>query len=58
MDHWTPLYLRGYVAGEYTGTGWQQLAARRLTEEAPMLYSLQSGYFFPAQQLAKANGLR
>ncbi len=21
-----------------------------------MLYSLQSGYFFPAQQLAKANG--
>ena len=43
MDHWTPLYLRGYVAGEYTGTGWQQLAARRLTEEAPMLYSLQSG---------------
>ena len=33
MDHWTPLYLRGYVAGEYTGTGWQQLAARRLTEE-------------------------
>lgn len=56
MDHWTPLYLRGYVAGEYTGTGWQQLAARRLTEEAPMLYSLQSGYFFPAQQLAKANG--
>ena len=37
-------------------TGWQQLAARRLTEEAPMLYSLQSGYFFPAQQLAKANG--
>ena len=56
MDHWTPLYLRGYVAGEYTGTGWQQLAARRLTEEAPTLYSLQSGYFFPAQQLAKANG--
>lgn len=56
MEHWTPLYLRGYVAGEYTGTGWQQLAARRLTEEAPMLYSLQSGYFFPAQQLAKANG--
>ena len=37
-------------------TGWQQLAARRLTEEAPTLYSLQSGYFFPAQQLAKANG--
>ena len=56
MDHWTPLYLRGYVAGEYTGTGWQQLAAAADRRRPRCLYSLQSGYFFPAQQLAKANG--
>lgn len=35
MDHWTPLYLRGYVAGEYTGTGWQQLAGPPLDGGGP-----------------------
>ena len=33
-EHWTPMYLRGYVAGSYTGAGWQQLTAQSLSEEA------------------------
>ena len=55
-EHWTPMYLRGYVAGSYTGAGWQQLTAQSLSEEASLLYSLQSGYFFPARQLSAAFG--
>lgn len=54
MAHWTPLYLRGYVAGEYTGTGWERPAAPELAENAEMLYTLQTNYFTPAAQLAAA----
>ena len=54
MAHWTPLYLRGYVAGEYTGTGWERLPAAALEEDAETLYVLQSDYFSPAVQLAAA----
>ena len=54
MEHWTPLYLRGYVAGEYTGTGWTRLPASRLGNEAETLYALQTTYFTAATQLAAA----
>lgn len=54
MAHWAPLYLRGYVAGEYTGTGWERPAAPALAENAEMLYTLQTNYFTPAAQLAAA----
>lgn len=54
MAHWTPLYLRGYVAGEYTGTSWERPAAAELAENAEALYTLQTNYFTPAAQLAAA----
>ena len=54
MAHWTPLYLRGYVASEYTGTGWQRLPTSALCADAETLYTLQRDYFSPATQLAAA----
>lgn len=56
MAHWTPLYFRGYVAGDYVGTGWRQLTPWQTEENAAQLYTLQSEYFFPATQLAAASG--
>lgn len=54
MAHWTPLYLRGYVASEYTGTGWRRLPTSALCADAETLYTLQRDYFSPAAQLAAA----
>ena len=54
MAHWTPLYLRGYVASEYTGTGWRRLPTSALCADAETLYTLQRDYFSPATQLAAA----
>lgn len=54
MEHWGPLYLRGYAAGVYTGTGWQRLDGEALAADAGTLYTLQRSCFFPATQLSAA----
>lgn len=54
MQHWIPLYLRGFVAGNYTDTGWQSLDPTRLSGNADTLYALQADHFFAADQTAAA----
>lgn len=54
MQHWTPLYLRGFVAGNYTDTGWEALDTAQLAGDADVLYTLQEEHFYGADQLAKA----
>ena len=55
MDQWTPLYLRGFVAGRYTDSGWEPLEAETLAAGAEDLYALQAGYFLPGTQLYAAS---
>ena len=54
MQHWTPLYLRGFVAGRFTDTGWEPLDTAQLAENADTLYALQAGHFFASNQTASA----
>lgn len=54
MEQWTPLYLRGFVAGSFTEAGWEPLAAAQLENDADLLYALQESHFFAADQTAKA----
>ena len=54
MQHWTPLYLRGFVAGNYTDTGWEPLDTVQLTENADTLYALQEEHFYASDQTANA----
>lgn len=54
MEHWTPLYLRGFVAGNYTDTGWQSVDGTVLSENGETLYTLQESYFFASDQLSNA----
>lgn len=54
MQHWTPLYLRGFVAGCFTDTGWEPLDTAQLAQRADTLYALQEGHFFAADQTAAA----
>ncbi len=54
MEHWTPLYIRGFVAGDYTETGWKQISNETVAENAELLYTLQAGYFFAANQMSAA----
>lgn len=54
MEQWTPLYLRGFVAGSYTDSGWTPLETSNLGEQAEQLYTLQREYFLPATQLYTA----
>lgn len=54
MERWTPIYLRGYAAGEYTGRGWAALDGESLLADDDMLYTLQHEYFFPSTQIAAA----
>jgi len=52
MEHWTPLYLRGFVAGTYTDAGWEALEPAALMEEADERFALQEKYFFGSTQIA------
>lgn len=54
MQHWTPLYLRGFVAGNFTPTGWEALDTAQLAADADTLYALQENYFFASDQTAAA----
>ena len=54
MQHWTPLYLRGFVAGCFTDTGWEPLDTAQLAGNADTLYALQEGHFFASDQTAAA----
>ena len=50
MQHWTPVYLRGFVAGEYSDNGWKQLEPQKLLENADILYALQENHFYASDQ--------
>lgn len=54
MEHWVPLYIRGFMGGDYTEEGWQQLPAGEIAEAASVLYTLQNDYFFSAAQAGSA----
>ena len=54
MQHWTALYLRGFVAGNFTDTGWKPLDMPQLAANAEALYALQEGHFFASDQTAAA----
>lgn len=54
MQHWTPLYLRGFVAGNFTDTGWKPVDTTQLAINAEALYALQEGHFFASDQTAAA----
>lgn len=54
MQQWTPLYLRGFVAGSFTDAGWESLETAQLAGNADTLYALQEGYFFASSQTAAA----
>ena len=54
MQQWTPLYLRGFVAGSFTDAGWEPLDTAQLAGNADTLYALQEGYFFASDQTAAA----
>jgi len=52
MEQAEPLYLRGFVGGTYTGSGWQPLSDRVLAENADTLYWLKKTGFDPRFQTA------
>lgn len=54
MESWQGLYLRGFVGSRYTGSGWEEESGETLAENAQLLYTLQTDYFHPFQQLAAA----
>lgn len=54
MEEWTPLYLRGYVGGEYTYDGWKTIDSEKLAEYADDLYAIQENFFFASDQIANA----
>lgn len=54
MEQWTPLYIRGYVGGGYTGQSWEETDPAIFAREAELLYALQSSYFYPAAQMGAA----
>ena len=54
MQHWTPLYLRGFVAGRFTDAGWEPLDTAQLAGNADTLHALQEGHFFASDQTASA----
>lgn len=54
MQHWTPLYIRGFVAGEYTEDGWEQLDTSELMERADELFVQQENCFYASNQISAA----
>ena len=54
MDQWSPLYIRGFVAGDYSNAGWKPVDAAQATAGADILYTLQKDYFYGADQTAAA----
>ncbi len=54
MEHWTPLYIRGFTGSVYTPDGWQRTAPDDAAPMAETLYALQKEHFFPATQPAAA----
>ena len=54
MEHAEPLYLRGFVGQEYTGSGWAALSNRTLAGESGLLYWLHTEGFYPQTQTGTA----
>lgn len=54
MQHWTPIYIRGFVAGEYTDDGWEQVDTSELMERADELFVLQENCFYASSQISAA----
>ena len=54
MEHWTPLYIRGFAAGQYDGSSWKPLEGSSLSGYEDTLYSIQKDYFLPTEQLGTA----
>lgn len=54
MQHWTPLYLRGFVAGNYTDDRWESLDTAELHTSADELFALQENHFFASNQISTA----
>ena len=54
MQQWMPVYLRGFTAGRYTGSGWEPVESENLAGIADELYAIQENYFVPAAQIYAA----
>lgn len=54
MDSWSGLYLRGFVGGSYTSSGWEQVPDATLANHAGQLYALQSNSFYGGTQISAA----
>lgn len=54
MEHAEPMYLRGFVGQDYTGSGWAALSPRTLAGESSLLYWLHTGGFYPQTQTGAA----
>ena len=54
MEHWTPLYIRGFAAGDYDGSCWKPLAGSALSGYEDTLYSIQKNDFLPMEQIGTA----
>lgn len=54
MARWTPLYIRGFVAGSFSATGWLPVDTAHTNTDEAVLYTLQKEYFFGADQAAAA----
>ena len=54
MQQWSPLYIRGLVAGAYSDAGWQPLDVAQTENGADALYALQKNYFYGVDQTAVA----
>lgn len=54
MDSWSGLYLRGFVGGSYTSSGWEQVPDEALESCAGQLYALQSDFFYGGTQISAA----
>ena len=54
MEQWTPLYIRGFVAGDYSDSGWKPVDVAQAKAGADILYALQKDYFYGADQVAAA----
>lgn len=54
MEHWTPLYIRGFAAGQYDGSTWKPLEGSSFFGYEDTLYSIQKDYFLPTEQIGAA----
>ena len=54
METAEPLYLHGFIGKSFTGTGWESMTNPELAENAPLLYWLHMGGFYPQTQTGSA----